>query len=76
MTSPVQGDICPLCGTRGTYILYGASDQVMCVNDECGAFLWDASATLDEILSDIGTVSWTSTPPGSSHSCEDDVPGG
>lgn len=61
--TPVQGDICPLCGVRGLYMLYGGSDQVLCVNDACDVFLWDAGRTLDENLGNAGHVKVTGDGP-------------
>lgn len=57
-----QGDVCPLCGHRGHYLIPPPfSVQVMCVNDDCGVFMWDADATLEELLADVSEVTWN--PP-------------
>ena len=54
---------CPLCGGPPLNgIVFGGGTQAFCGNEDCTAWIWDPSRSLDENLLDDGKVTLTETP--------------
>lgn len=54
MSGHPQGLQCPLC--RRLPVLIIGEQQALCGNPDCKTFMWDPTATLDELMKDIGFI--------------------
>ena len=49
---------CPLCSEPSRWLL-GGGTQAFCGTDSCQIVTWDPTATMDELMNDIGFIDGT-----------------
>jgi hypothetical protein len=64
MNGAIRTPCCPLCGKPPMLVLAGGA-QAFCGTEGCRIIIWDATASMDENMNDIGFLDLSALDDGS-----------